>query len=277
MFVDNSNAANFLGYLSYKFVPTIADFSAPIVNDMASYDFTDASIFYYRNYIYIAIPKNGIVREYNMTDQGSQQFSGGKALEDVTQQPWFWEAPITYPISGFYTVNGELYGHSYTTSESYKLFTGGTFNGQQIDANATFAFNDEGGRTQTKTSSGIWVEGYIKQNTILSCDIAGDLDSFRVTQTAEINGNDNTIVAFGGGGNSLGDSSLGVQTIGGSANTVGANSLPAWFHVIKTYPPQPFFQEQITFRTKGLDLQWELLAYGTNAAFTNEDSNSITP
>jgi hypothetical protein len=45
-------------------------------------------------------------------------------MEDVTKQPWFWEAPVTYPISGFYVVNGELYGHSYTTSESYKLFTG---------------------------------------------------------------------------------------------------------------------------------------------------------
>lgn len=276
MYVGNDNVANMLGYLSYKFVPTLVDFSYPIIDDMNSYDFTDASIFYYRNYIYIAVPRHNLIRVYNMTDQTAEQFSGAKSLEDITQQPWFWEAPITYPISGFYTVNGELYGHSYTTSESYKLFTGGSLNGQQIDANATFAYDDKGDRTQSKGSNELWVEGYIKQNTVLNCVIAGDLDAKKTSQTVTVRGDNDAIVAFGGGGNSLGDSPLGVQTLGGATTTGGIDPLPAWFHTAKTYPQVPFYLEQISFYTKGVDLTWELLAFGTNAEMTVEGNNSIT-
>ena len=276
MYVGNDNMACLLGYLSYKFVPTIVDFSYPIVDDMNSYDFTDASIFYYRNYIYIAIPRAGVVRIYNTTDQTSEQFSGGKALEDVTQQPWFWEAPITYPISGFYVVDGDLYGHSYTTSESYKLFSGGSLNGQDIDANATFAYDDKGDRTQSKGSTELWVEGYIKQNTVLNCVISGDLNAFKTSQTVTVNGNNNTVVAYGGGGNSLGDSPLGVQTLGGATTVGGVDPLPAWFHTAKTYPQVPFYLEQLSFYTKGVDLTWELLACGTNATMTTEGNNAIT-
>lgn len=277
MFVGNDNVACLFGYLSYKFVPTIVDFSYPIVDDMNSYDFTDASIFYYKNYIYIAIPRHGIMRVYNMTNQTQEQFSGGKALEDVTQQPWFWEAPITYPISGFYVVDGELYGHSYTTSESYKLFDGGDLNGQNIVANATFAYNDKGDRTQTKGADELWVEGYIKQNTTLMATITKDLDAFSTPQTVEIDGADNEIVAFGGGGNSLGDSPLGVQSLGGATTVVSQDILPAWFHTAKTFLSKPsYYLESISFNTNGVDLQWELITFGTNAQFTNEGNNSIT-
>jgi len=276
MFIGNDNVANMLGYLSYKFVPTIVDFSYQIIEDMKNYDFTDASIFYYRNYVHIAIPRHGLIRSYNMTDQTAEQFSGGKALEDITQQPWFWEAPIGYPISGFYTVNGELYGHSYTTSESYKLFEGGSFNGQNIDAVAAFGYDTGGDRSQSKGSNEVYVEGYIKQNTTLNVTINKDLGSFLSSQTMVINGNDNTIVSFGGGGNSLGDSPLGVQTLGGNQTTLSSVTLPAWFSVIKTYLSIPsFFLGQVVFSTNGVDLQWELLTYGSNTEFTNEDSNAI--
>lgn len=274
MFVGNDNTACFLGYLSYKFVPTIVDFSYPIVDDMNSYDFTDASIFYYRNYVYIAVPRHGLIRIYNMTDQTVEQFSGAKALEDVTQQPWFWEAPIGYPISGFYVVDGDLYGHSYTNSESYKLFDGGTFNGQDITANATFAYNGDGDRTQSKGCDEIYVEGYIKQNTTISCTVAGDIDAFKTSQTVTISG-EGQYVALGGGGNSLGDSPLGVQTLGG-ATVTSETVLPAWFHVSKTFLQVPFYQQQVTFRTQGPDLQWEILCFGTNSYPTVEGNNYFT-
>lgn len=276
MYVGNDNTACFLGYLSYKFVPTIVDFSYPIIDDMNSYDFTDGSIFYYRNYVYIAIPRHGVVRIYNMTDQTSEQFSGGKALEDVTQQPWFWEAPVTYPISGFYVVDGDLYGHSYTTSESYKLFDGGSFNGQEIDAVAAFGYEDGGDRAQSKGTNECYIEGYIKQNTQLSTTLNRDLGSFMTSQTKVIDGSDNTTVSYGGGGNSLGDSPLGVQTLGGNQTTVSTVTLPAWFHVIKTFLSKSYYLGQVVFSTKGIDLQWEIITYGTNTQLTTENNNSIT-
>lgn len=274
MFVGNDKVANFLGYQSYQYVPVMDDFSYSIVNDMNSYDFTDASIFYHRNYVYIALPKHGIVRAYNMTDQTKEYGTYNRDTEDVTQQPWFWEAPITYPISGFYVVDGELYGHSYTTSESYKLFSGGSLNGQDIEAYAVFAYDDKGERTQSKASDEIWIEGYVKQNTNLNATISGDLNTFKVSQTVVIKGDDTTIVAFGAGGHSLGKDNFGSKPLGGYETQL--NTLPAWFHVAKTYPQVPLYLEQISFYTKGVDLQWELICFGTNARETAEGNNQIT-
>lgn len=279
VFMSRDKVINFFGYMSFQYVPMITDFSFPIIDDMNNYDITDASIFYHKNYIYVAVPKAGLIRIYNMTNQTKQQTGTARAVESVDpeEQPWFWEAPVTYPISGFYVVDGELYGHSYTTSESYKLFTGGSLNGQQIEANATFAYDDKGDRTQSKGSNELWVEGYIKQNTILNATINKDLGAFATNQTVTIDGSDTSIVAFGGGGNTLGDSPLGVQTLGNASITVSQTNLPAWFHVAKTYISQPsYYLEGISFNTKGVDLDWQIIAYGTNAEFTNEGNNQIT-
>ncbi len=275
MFVGNDNVANFLGYLSYQNVPDLQDFSYPIIDDMNSYDFSNGSIFYHKNYVLIAIPQEGLIRIYNMTDQSKQTASDRSSIEDTTGQPWFWEAPITYPIAGFYvTEDGELGGHGYTTSESYLLFTSGSFNGQDIDANATFAFDDVGDRTQSKASDGLWIEGYIQQNTILSATVGGDLDQFASSQTVLVDGSDSRIVAYGSGGGALGKSKLGSNPLGGTGTST--TTLPAWFHVVKTYPQVPFYLEQISFSTKGIDLSWELLDFGTNARFTTEGNNYIT-
>ena len=273
IFVGNDNVANFMGYLSYQNIPEMVNFSYPILNDLNAYDLTDGSIFYYKDYIFIAIPKSGLIRIYNMTNQTQQTTQSIRGVEDIdNNQPWYWEAPVTYPISGFYVVNGVLYGHSYTTSESYKLFTGGSFNGQSIDTNATFGMDDKGDRTQGKGSNEIWVEGYIKQNTVLSVAVQGDLNSFASSQVVTINGNDNAIVAYGSGGHAIGKNSLGSLPLGGALQ---AGTLPAWFHVIKTYVQVPSYLEQITFTSKGVDLQWELLGYGTNAILTPEGNNAI--
>lgn len=275
IFIGNDNVCNAMGYYSYQYVPVMQDLSYPIIDDMNSYDFTDGSIFYHKNFIYVAVPKYGLIRIYNMTNQTEETYSNYNPQESLDpKQPFYWEAPIGYPISGFYVVDGDLYGHGYNTSESYKLFNGGSFNGQDINANATLAFDTKGDRTQSKGSNEIWVEGYIKQNTVLNTFINEDLDAFQVQQTVTINGNDNSIVAYGGGGNSLGDTPLGVQPLGGSQDI--SSALPAWFHVIKTYTQNSYYLEQIAFQTKGVDLQWELVTWGTNATFTTEGNNAIT-
>lgn len=274
IFVGNDNVANFMGFLSYQNIPEMVNFSYPILNDLNSYDLTDGSIFYYKDYILITIPKSGLIRIYNMTNQTRQTTQSIRAVEDVdNDQPWYWEAPVTYPISGFYVVNGVIYGHSYATSESYKLFTGGNFNGQSIDWNMTFGMDDKGDRTQSKGSNEVFVEGYIKQNTTVNTTVSGDLNAFSTAQITVINGNDSTIVAFGGGGHAIGKNSLGSLPLGGALQ---AGTLPAWFHVVKTYVQVPFYLEQVSFSGKGVDNQFELLKYGTNAILTPEGNNSIT-
>jgi hypothetical protein len=275
IFVGHDNVANFFGYLSYQYVPELVDFSWPIIDDMDGYDLSDASIYYNKNYIYLAVPKAGLVRVYNMTNQTQQQTSSIRGVEDVdADQPWFWEAPLTYPLSGFYWTDDKgLCGHSYAASESYQLFTGGSLNGQNIDAKAVFSYLDYGDRTQSKTSNKLWAEGYISQNTALSASVRGDLDAFETDQTAAIEGSDNSIVGFGSGAHALGKNNLGSQPLGGAQTTT---ELPSWFHVAKTYTAVPSYLESVSFESNGVDQKWELLAYGTNAQVSSEGNNAIT-
>lgn len=276
VFLANDKTANFMGYLSSQNIPEIADFSHSIIDDMNSYDPTDGSAFYYKNYILVSIPKSGIIRIYNMTDQTQSNNDSlrNESVDQNSQKNWFWESPITFPLSGFYVVNGELYGHSYTTSESYKLFTGGSLNGQQIDYNVTMGFDDKGDRTQGKTSTKLYVEGYIKQNTTINGIISADLNSFQSSQVTTINGNDNTIVAYGSGAHALGKNNLGSEPLGGALTIT--TTLPAWFHVIKTYPQIATYLEQLSFTAKGVDLQCEFITFGTNALMTPEGNNQYT-
>jgi len=105
MFVSNDKVAQFFGIESFKNVPEAVDFSYTIVDDMKSYDFTDGEIYYLENYIYVTVPKSGLIRIFNMTNQTKQttQSPSFYKTEDIDEsQPWFWEAPITYPISGMY-------------------------------------------------------------------------------------------------------------------------------------------------------------------------------
>lgn len=278
MFVSNDSVAQFFGIESYENVPEAVDFSFTIVDDMKSYDFTDGEIYYLENYIYLTVPKSGLIRIFNMTNQTKQttQSPSYFKTEDIDEnQPWFWEAPVTYPISSFYyTPDKGLCGHSYVTSESYQLFTGGSFNGQDIDANGTFAYDDVGDRTQSKMSDELWIEGYIAQNTILNASVIQDLDANAQTQVMPIDGSDGSIVAYGTGAHALGKNNLGTQPLGGAVTSTVTR--PAWFHVAKTFAPNSFYLQSVSFATKGVDLAWELITFGTSSEFTTEGNNDIT-
>ncbi len=236
--------------------PNTMNISDPIKNDFDSYDFSQGSIFYFRYFIYVAVPKEGLVRIFNLTTNT-------------------WEAPQNLPISRFYIVEGELYGHSYNTSESYKLFTGyadrvyAGFPGFPIDAIARFSYEQFGSRSALKHANGLYVEGYITPNTTLTCTITYELDGCASTQTFEVDGSDTQIVCIPMEAGSLGKVSLGKQKLGG-AGTVSLTNLPPKFRVEKTFPNRNFFECSISFEVLGVDNRFELLAFGLNNGFASE-------
>lgn len=161
--------------------PQQTNISDPIKLDMDSYDFTDGSIFYWRYYILVAIPKNGIVRIFNLNTRS-------------------WEAPQTLPISRFYIVDGDLYGHSYNTFESYKLFDGYAdrvypgFTGFPIQANWVFSYQNYGSRFSYKKATKMYVEGYINTNTTLGASLTYELDGCQTIKNFSLNGSDQQFV-----------------------------------------------------------------------------------
>lgn len=241
--------------LNIQGTPQTSNLSDPIKLDIDSYDFTDGSISYWRYYILVAVPKDGVVLVYNLATNG-------------------WEAPQTLPVSRFYIVDGELYGHSYNTFESYKLFTGYAdrvypgFNGFPIQAIWRFAYQNYGSRFSFKKATKMYIEGYINANTMLTATITYELDGCQAVKTFQLNGDDQQFVCINpievgpGGGASLGKLPLGKQKLGGGISTSSIQGLPPKFRWFPTFSNTDFFECSISFSILGVDNRMELLAFG---------------
>lgn len=260
--VSNEPTIDLIGVMeNYLTQIQTINISDPIKLDVDSYDFTNGSIFYFKYNIYVAVPVEGIVLVYSL----------------VTKS---WEAPQTLPISRFYIVEGELYGHSYNTSESYKLFTGyadrvsATFSGYPIDAKIVFSYQNFGSRSTYKKANAFYVEGYISANTTLTPKITYELDGCATTKSFTIDGSDTQIVCISPTDGSLGKDSLGKSKLGG-AGTTSIQNLPPKFRVEKTFNNTNFFECSMSFEILGVDQNFQLLAFGLNVGSASEEPIQI--
>lgn len=241
--------------------PQVSNISDPIKLDIDSYDFTDGSIFYYRNYILVAVPKEGIVIQYNLVSKT-------------------WDAPMTLPISRFYIVDGDLYGHSYNTSESYQLFTGFAdrvypgFLGYPIPCDMVFSYENYGSRHTYKSADTLYVEGYLSANTTLTAMITRELDGCASTTTKTLLGSNKQFVCIPTEQGSLGKTSLGKQKLGGSGTT-SIQGLPPKFRWKPTYNNTDFFEASVSFSVLGTSQNFQLLAFGLNSRQSSQESVSI--
>lgn len=263
VFVSNEPVMDKLGRLENILgTPQTDNLSDPIKIDFDSYDFTNGSVNYWRYYLLVSVPKSGIIRMYNFNTKA-------------------WEAPQTIPVTRFYTVNGELYGHSYNTSESYKLFTGysdratSTGGGSPYLAQVNFSYQNFGTRTVLKNQNKFYIEGYISANTTMNCMINYELDGNLTAQTFSVLGDDVAVVGVNNLSNSLGKNPLGEQP-GGNQISTSLTGLPPKFRVIKEFPRFDFYECQFSFSILGVDQQFQLLAFGTNAAPSDTTNAAIS-
>ena len=241
--------------------PQTTNISDSIKLDFDGYDFTYGHVFYWRYYLLVSVPREGIIRIYDLSTKS-------------------WETPQTLPVTRFYTVNGEIYGHSFNTSESYQLFTGysdratDTGGGAPYLAVANFSYQNFGTRTTLKNQNKFYIEGYISANTTLDCMINYEQDGNLTVQTFSILGDDSALIGAQDNSNSLGKNPLGSQP-GGSSISTSLTGLPPKFRVIKTFPRFDFYECQFSFSILGVDQNFQLLAFGSNASHSATTSSAI--
>lgn len=242
-------------------VPQTTNISDSIKLDFDTYDFTYGHVFYWRYYLLVSVPRSGLIRMYSL----------------VTKS---WEAPQTIPASRFYTVNGNIYAHSFNSSESYQLFTGysdratsyGEGNPYLVVAN--FSYQNFGTRTTLKNANEFYIEGYITGNTNLSCIINYEEDGNLTTQTFSVLGDDSTLIGSQNQSNSLGKQPFGEAGLGTYPSS-SLTGLPPKFRVIKTFPRFDFYECQFSFSILGTDQNFQLLAFGLNAAPSDTTNAAI--
>lgn len=202
------------------------------------------------------------------------QDANGKALR-------FWNPPQTYPIGPLSLIdvddgNGaQLYGHSSAVPESYKLFDG-LSDGQYPDMDVTqkfpihaiaqFAYDHMGKRGLLKTLDEYYVEGEINTNTKdLLLSLLYDFDGVTQTLQRTIDGSDETILEGSVMNNSLAQSLLAGQPLGGLLSPpADARRFRIDFEMAR----EDFFELASRFETNDVDRYWSVIAQGSNATLS---------
>lgn len=261
IFLTNEPTLQTYGRVSNNFaINQLSNISDIIENDMNSLDFTGGQVFYNRQYVYITVPVSSLIYRYNMDTKA-------------------WQAPYYCPVTRLYSVNGELYGHSSTTSESYKLYKGGSArsttdaDGLPMEYIADFSYMNFGTRTNQKTVTEMYSEGYIDVSTDVSSIANFETGGCGSSVDFTIDGENTNYVCLPTDGNSFGKSSFGAEPIGGfsSANLLG---LPPKFRVFKTTVPVNFYEVQPRYYAFGKSINFQLLAFGFDAT-ESKDGNII--
>lgn len=257
VFISNEPTLDTLGrVLGVVLTPQSSNISDPIKKDFDSYDFDSGSVFYYRNYIYITVPDQGIVRVFNLTKQ-------------------FWEAPMILPISRFAIIDGLLYGHSSQVPETYKMFTGTNDNGVPISFRAVFSYENGGTRADLKVADEFYTEGYITSNSIITQTLRYDYEGHTGVKAFPIDGSDTVIIFNLTGDGSLGKQNLGNKNLAGRGDTEDV-ALPPKFRVIKTTSELDYYEIQTEYSSDAIDQYWEILGFGSDQALSTTNNAAIT-
>lgn len=247
--------------------PQVVDISGSVVNDVKVLDFAGGvggQILYHQKYLYITAPNDGIVLVYNMT---SDIVEG--AVDNVNAH--YFEPPQVIPVGRLSIISGELYGHDTASMNTYRLFYGFNDDGHPYEAKAVFAFDSHGARTQRKSDTELFIEGYIQPNTTLTPSLRREYGGSEAV-FGPVLGSDATIVGQVPDDSSLGKSKLGSVPLGSSLEVTPEI---AKFRVTYTHPRVPFFEQQAAFKSDMIDGRWEIVSFATDTTLTTEIASHI--
>lgn len=252
VFITNEPTLDTLGRIQNVDEVKSTPISDDIKNDFDAYDFSSgASIQYYKNQIFVAIPSSSVVLVYDLQNK-------------------FWQPPWYMAINNFSIIDGQLVGHSAQVAESYTLLTGNNDNGNPIDASAYFGYFSGSERANLKTMDEYYTEGYISSNTELNLVLKYDFGGFTTTISKTIEGTDTGLIYQTNADGSLGKEPIGSNPLGSIVDSV--LDIPK-FRVFHELSRNDFYEIQVVYGSNQVDAQWELLAHGGNITLSSNGSN----
>lgn len=255
IFVSNEPTLDTLGRVEQINTPQSRPLSDPIKDDFQDYDFTNGDVKYFRNQTFIAVPVEGKVLIYD-------------------HENGYWQPPQIMGIRRFAIIGGELYGHSSSTPETYKIFDPAalTDNGNPINSVAVFAYRNFGKRAWKKRFDEYYNEGYLMGNTVLSVTYNYDFGGFSGVKNKDIDGSNTAILFNVSPDGSFGQNPLGHSPLGGVPEEVSDLTK---FRDIHTFSKVAFYEYSVTYSSNEEGFFWQLLAQGPNTLSSTTDSVPI--
>ena len=259
MYFTNEKTLSWLTSVQNVFTPQSLPISDPIKNDFDSFDLTGATGVFFENEIWLAIPAENLVYRYDFD----------RAL---------WQTPQTLPVSSFSiiknetTQSNELYGHSNSKNETYKLNDGLSDNGVVIDFIACFAYRQYGNRASYKQYDQYYNELYMSGSTDVTVTHKYEYLGAELVVEKLIDGTDTGLLFGPVVDANLGKNNLGKDPLGSTATDIPDLGKYRCIHELK---PVDFFENQIVFSSDSEDAQFEILAHGPDIRMSTSLPTSI--
>lgn len=274
---QDQQVRTFTDTVSNLFTSAYPSISQEIATELSAEDFTNGALRCIGEFTYLTAPTVGKVYLY----QVRQALNANDQL--VTER--LWHSPFIWNLTRVDEINGLIYGFSNANPQVYQLWdTGQWHDDSPSDENLPYSCvlalsYRTGGRRQGLISfSKIFSEGYISQGTPLNLLINYNWEGGTDSKIFPINTIDRPAFLFTPTLASLGDNSLGDEPLGnGGVTETGedANTLPK-FKNINSIALVNCFEYQPVFYSDAADVQWEILAVGTDATVEpDEQANFI--
>ncbi len=259
MYFTNEKTLTWLTSVQNIFTPQSLPTSDPIKDDFDSYDLTGATGVFFENEIWIAIPAESLVYRYDFD----------KAL---------WQTPQTIPVASFSiiknetTQENEIYGHSNSVNETYKLNDGLTDNGVTIEFIAAFAYRQYGDRAKLKQFDELYAELYMSTSTNVTVTNNYEYRGSELIIEKTIYGTDTGLMFAPNVDANLGKDNLGKNPLG---STINEESDLNKYRVIFEMKLTDFWEHQVIFSSDSEQAQFEILAHGPNVSLSTNLPRSI--
>lgn len=254
-YISRDKTLELLGRVTNISTPQTVPLSYPVEIDFESLNYTiSPHVKFWRGLLYMVFPSSSTMMVYDAI-QG------------------FWNPPQIVPFRRLEIINGELYGHSNATPETYLLETGYNDNTAPIECIAAFSYRNFGDRANLKNHNEYYSEGYMPSNTTVDLMLKYDFGGATSITEHEIDGSDSTIIFETISDGSIGKNPIGSNPIG---STTDSSSGFAKFRIIHTFPKQDYFEYQAIYSSNEIDTPWELIGQGPNAGLSTANKLAIT-
>lgn len=216
--------------------------SDPIKPDFLAADFTNGDLKFWKKNIVITAPPDG------------KTF-----IFDVSKA--FWQTPQVLGMRKLSIYGGDLYGHSNSIDETYKLFTGLNDDGNPIAYKAHFVYRNANSRSSFKNFDRFFTELYIQANTKVMASILYEWKGSKGTTSYIIDGSKQEYLFTPVEDASLGVNSLGTNPLGGQLE---AGEDTPKYRRFKTIKPTDHFEYQLRIEADDIDIAFQIMATGAN-------------
>lgn len=264
IYLGQDNQVHSFGDFNNLFVAGYPSISQEIATELSSEVFTNGALRSIGEFIYITAPISGRVYLYQV--RSSVNSDGTINAERL------WHAPFVWSATRVDQIDGVVVAFSNSNPQIYQCWdTNQWYDDSPSDEHLPYTCSLALGYRGESRRQGLWsgdkyyTEGYIAGGTALSLQLNYNYQGYTNVLNLVVNRTDRPAYLFQQNLSSLGDTSLGEQTLGNGGITDLTNNNPlAKFKNINSITITNIFEWQPVYYSDTTDARWEVLAVGDN-------------